>query len=169
MGYLDEAQQAGQQLDDLLAQFGINEADNELKQTNALLAIMAAELTDRPTSYYQDGFEPTAPCVFNEGAQAPDYTSREGLTAVDSPETADWGFQADTIVLRNISDELAVAFKDPSQYEDATITVTTEDDPFVLSGVFGIRAAKMWYQQGANAAGPADFDLLTVRRRGGPP
>mgnify|MGYP006305944437 CR=1 FL=1 len=55
MGYLDDRVDDLQQgLDDLAA-------GDELAQTNALLAIVAAELTDRPTSYYQDGFEPTAP------------------------------------------------------------------------------------------------------------
>jgi hypothetical protein len=163
VGYLDDRVDDLQQgLDDLAA-------GDELAQTNALLAIVAAELTDRPTSYYQDGFEPTAPGESDDARQTAQYTSRESITATDSPDTQNWGFEADTIVIRNITDELAVAFKDPAQSEDATITVTTDDDPFVLSGVYGIRTAKMWYQQGNGAAGPADFDLLAVKRRGGAP
>lgn len=156
-----------ERVDDL--QQGIDDlaAGDELRQTNALLAIVAAELTGESVQhYYQEGFEPTDAGESDDGRRTAQYSSREGITATDSPQSSNWGFTADTIVIRSIDDELAVAFKDPNQHDDATITLKPEDSPFVLSGVYGINTSKMWYQVGSNAAGDHAFDLLAVKKRG---
>jgi len=160
VGYLDDrVDQLQSGIDDLAA-------GDEVDRTNALLAVIAAELTDQPTSYYEDGFEPTAPGESDDGRTTATYSSVEGVTAKTDPRTQDWGFQADTVVVRNIDDELAIAFKDPSRHDDATITLVPEDSPFVLSGVYGIATKKMWFQQGPAAAGDHSFDLLAVKKRG---
>jgi len=160
VGYLDD------RVDQL--QDGLDDAvpGDEIDRTNRLLAIIAAELTDQPAGYYQDGFEPTAPGEVDDGRQTAQYSSVEAITASTDAEVEDWGFQADTVVIRNIDDELAVAFKDPSRHDDATITVRPQDDAFVLSGVYGISTKRIWYQQGAGAAGEHSFDLLAVKKRG---
>lgn len=94
----------------------------------------------------------------------PVYTSREGLTATNSTQLIEFGIRADTLVLRNLSDKLAVAFKNPSEHSDALITVESKDSPFVLSGSHGISASKMWFESGSTSN--HDFDLLAVKSTG---
>ena len=141
-------------------------AGDEQDTTNELLAVIAAALTDESTSYYSDGYEPKAPGESDDGQQSPTYASREGLETTGTPKAEKWGFTADTVVIRNLSDEIAIAFKDPNQYDDAVITLTASDSPFVLSGVYGIATSQMYHQTGPNAAGSHTFDLLAVKRRG---
>jgi len=158
-GYLTERYgQLAQGIDDLAA-------GDEIRQTNQLLGILVEEMTDESaTSYFEDGFEPTDPGETDDGSNVATYSSREGITAKEATEQIDFGLTANTVVIRNIDDDLAVSFKDPSEHDDAVITVEPSDSPFVLSGVYGIAAAKMWYETASGVE--HEFDLLAVKKRG---
>ena len=158
MGYLDDrVDQLQSGLDDLAA-------GDEIDKTNALLAIIASELTgDSVEGYYQDGFESLDPGETASSTGTAEYSSREGLIAsTDQTAVSSWGFQADTIAVRDVEDDLQVAFKDPDGADDAWITVEPSDSPFVLSGVYGVKASKMWYRAADSAAGQHTFNIITV-------
>jgi len=126
-----------------------------------------AEMTGQSAgSYYDDGFQPTAPGETDDGQSTASYSSQEGITAKADVERLTFGLTADTVVVRNLTDELRVAFKDPDANNDAWITVESADSPFVLAGVYGIDASQMWHEQGPTAGGDHDFDVLAVERRG---
>lgn len=167
MGYLDDAQQATKGLDELLADFGIYDTDNEQAVTNQLLAMLLAEQTGQSAqSYYQDGYEPLAPGETDDGRSTASYTNIEGITASTDKKEGNLGLVCDTIAIRDLTDELLVAFKDPDEHEDAWITVEAADSPFVLSGVYGIATNRIWYKRGPNASADHDFNVLAVKRRG---
>jgi len=158
-GWFDE------RVDDL--QQGVDDlaAGDEIRQTNQLLAILVRQMTDESAdNYFLDGFEPSEPGESDEGRTQATYSSQEGITAADDVERVNFGLKADTVVLRNITDTLGVAFKDPARHDDAVITVEPADSPFVLSGVHGIAASSMWYESGSTSS--HDFDLLAVKRTG---
>ena len=160
MGYLDERVSDLQQgLDDLAA-------GDELAQTNQLLAILIDEMRDGSDSYYQDGFEETAPGETDEGRRTATYSSVEGLPAETEPQSVTWGFIADTVVVRDLDDTARVAFKDPTEYSDAWMTVQPADSPFVISGVYGIATSKMWFERPDSTDADHAFNLIAVKRRG---
>lgn len=139
-------------------------AGDEIEQTNQLLAILVDELTDEDAEeYWSDGFEPTAPGEPDDGQSTATYSSEEGITAqTDSTGEVIFGLTAETVVIRNIDDELEVAFKDPTQHDDAVITVKPKDSPFVISGVNGIHASKLWYK--STAGRNHEFDVLALKK-----
>jgi len=161
VGYLDE------RVDDL--QQGIDDlaAGDEIRQTNQLLAILIEQMGGSSSnSYFQDGFEETAPGETSDGRRTATYSSVEGLPATVEAADVTWGFIADTVVVRDLDQAAQVAFKDPDQHGDAWITIDPADSPFVVSGVYGIATSKMWFKRPDSTASDHTFSLLSVKRRG---
>jgi hypothetical protein len=158
MGYFDDRLEELQQGADDLA------AGDEIRRTNQLLSILVEEIAGGQESYFESGFEEREPGESDDGRNTAVYTSRRGITASDSPQSVNFGLTADTVVIRNLGGPVGVAFKDPTQYDDAIITVTPDQTPFVLAGVYGISASKMWFESADTSE--YDFDLLAVKKRG---
>lgn len=158
MGYLGERiDQLQEGADDLTA-------GDEAARTNQLLAILVKEIVGDDVGYFESGFESREPGESDDSRNTSVYTSRRGVTADDSGGSINFGLTADTVVIRNLGGPIGVAFKNPAQHDDAIITVTADQTPFVLAGVYGISASKMWYESGDTSA--YDFDLLAVKKRG---
>jgi len=164
MGYLDDRLDQLQQGADDLA------AGDEIRRTNQLLTLLLLEQTgERDVHYFEDGFESTPPGESEDQNRTPEYASLEGVTVTGELSTLSWDFEAESVAIRSTGDNpVRVAFKDPADHDDAFITLSSGDIPFVFSGLFGLRARGMWFQRPSNVA-DYNMDVLTVKRRGGPP
>lgn len=131
-----------------------------------LLRDIRDALAGEDAGYYEYGADEPAPGESDRGSRTAEYGYLPGLTATNEKQNANLGRVSDTVVIRNFSDALEVAFKDPQDHDDAWIPLVAEDDPFVLAGVYGIAAQTLWYRQGDGAAGNVTFDALSVKRRG---
>jgi hypothetical protein len=100
-----------------------------------------------------------------EGQEEPRYHYFEGMTATAGvSKLAEWGYAADTVAIRNTDGPLRVAFKDPDTNDRAFIPVDADETPWVLSGVYGVKARAIWAESGDGT--DVSLDVLVTRAGG---
>jgi hypothetical protein len=146
-------------------------ATEELAEDDRMLVLLEDirdAVAEGDQSYWDYGADEPSPGESDTGRPTANYGYLSDITATAEIQgPLNLGRVADTVVIRNFSDELDIAFKDPNQNEDdAFIPIAAADEPFVIAGVYGIATQALWYRQGDGAAGNHTFDVLAVKNRG---
>lgn len=122
MGYLEEAQEATKDLDQLLADFGVLDADNEQMVTNYLLAQLLAERTGTDVSAWYGGASSEEAAGSGRDDRSHFYeevsvSSNSGPEA-DDAQRVTFPFEARLVDLRGWSGTVYVSFDDPSRHDN---------------------------------------------------
>jgi hypothetical protein len=81
----------------------------------------------------------------------PQYEAYNNITVEDGTENLlEWNFPADSVAIYNISANIEVAFKKPSE-SNRKLLLRSADDPFSITGVNGLKATRLWYESASGA------------------
>lgn len=95
----------------------------------------------------------------------PEYWVTEETIEVENTngyQAVNWEFPADTVVLL-FSDDCSFSFLPPGDVQNREFTLDADDySPFSISGVDGLYADRVWYEQAGSATTTPELDIIAV-------